>query len=256
MLIMRGLLDATQALQRQLEKRNVDFHSVVFVRTDIFEHLVESTPDRGKDSDVNLDWDDRELFREIVRARVTSSTSAQGGFDEVWQQIGPRLVGIENAFDYMLDRTLLRPRDLLMFMQDAVQVAIDRGHAQITAEDIVQAEAGYSQDMLLGLAFEIEDTKPSASDVLWSFEFATKTLSSSDLASRISLSGVPEEEHQAIVELLLWYGFLGVRDNGSQEEQYSFEIRYNLRRLANAITTGRGKYVVHPAFRAALSIQS
>jgi hypothetical protein len=256
MLIMRGLLDAAQALQRQLDKRDVNFHSVVFVRTDIFEHLVERTPDRGKDSYVNLDWDDRELFREIVRARIVSSTSAEGSFEEVWPQVGPQLVGIENGFDYMLDRTLLRPRDLLMFLQDAMQVAIDRGHTQITAEDILQAEGGYSQDMLLALAFEIEDTKASTSDVVWGFEFGAKTLDPDAVATRLSQSGIPEDGHQAIIDLLLWYGFLGVRDNSSLEEQYSFEIRYNLRRLSNAIATKRAKYVIHPAFRAALSIQN
>lgn len=254
MLIMRGLLDATQSLQRQLDQRDVDFHSVVFVRTDIFEHLVERTPDRGKDSFVNLDWDDRELFREIVRARITSSTSAAGTFDQVWQQVGPQLVGIENAFDYMLDRTLLRPRDLLMFLQDAVQVAVDRGHTQILADDILQAEAGYSQDLLLALAFEIEDTNRAASDVLWGFEYAPKTLDAEEVAMRLATSGIGASEHQAIIDLLLWYGFLGVRDLSSHEDQYSFEIRYNIRRLSNAIATGRGRYVVHPAFRAALSI--
>ena len=32
---MRGLLDATKALERQLESREVAFHTVVFIRTDI-----------------------------------------------------------------------------------------------------------------------------------------------------------------------------------------------------------------------------
>lgn len=56
MMIVRALLEATRKLQRQLEEREVEFKCLVFIRTDIYEHLVMETPDKGKDTPIRLDW--------------------------------------------------------------------------------------------------------------------------------------------------------------------------------------------------------
>jgi len=37
-----------------LEGRGVDFKTVVFIRNDIYEHLLKETPDKGKDTVVIL----------------------------------------------------------------------------------------------------------------------------------------------------------------------------------------------------------
>jgi hypothetical protein len=252
MLIMRGLLYATKALERQLERRGVAFHTVVFVRTDIYDHLVAETPDRGKESMVSLEWDDPELFREIVRKLVTASTELSGDFGLVWQQVAPSLVGIEDAFTYLLDRTLQRPRDLLMFLSEAVQVALDRGHQQITQEDIRQAERGYSETMLVNLLFEIEDTHPEVAEVAYSFQGATRTLGLSAVRGLVGASAQADVDET--IDLLLWYGFLGVRLSASGDEEYSYDVRYNIRRLRHLVETGKATLVVHPAFRTALGI--
>jgi hypothetical protein len=54
-LIIRTLLEATRKLQRQLEKSGINFHCLVFLRNDIYEHLVIETPDKGKDTAITLD---------------------------------------------------------------------------------------------------------------------------------------------------------------------------------------------------------
>jgi hypothetical protein len=254
MLILRGLLDASQKLKSQLDDRGVAFRSVVFIRTDIYEHLVSQTPDRGKETVARLDWGDPEVFREIVRRRIVASTEIEGEFDSVWPQIGPSLIGIEDGFTYLRDRTLGRPRDLLMFIQAASQVAVDRGHQKISAEDIMQAETGYSEDLLLNLSFEIEDTWPRFSEAVYAFHGADETMSQADVEARLGQAGIGDEELAKAVELLLWYGFLGVHLQATNENQFSFEVRYNLRKLEHAIEIGQGVYTVHPAFRAALSI--
>ena len=79
-MIVRALLEATRKLQRQLEEKDVDFKCLVFIRTDIYEHLVQQTPDKGKDTAIRLDWDDPGVFQEIVRKRINASTDLQGSF--------------------------------------------------------------------------------------------------------------------------------------------------------------------------------
>ena len=203
---------------------------------------------------LSLEWDDPELFREIVRRRIVTSTDLTGEFSTVWQQIASPLVGIEESFSYLLDRTLRRPRDLLMFLSDAVQVALDRGHDRISAGDIQHAEQGYSENMLVNLLFEIEDTHSGIALVVYSFQGAPKTLSPGSLESLIDSAGVSDVEASKAVELLLWFGFLGIRLNATGEEQYSYDVRYDLRRLLHQTQTMKAVFVIHPAFRAALGI--
>ncbi len=254
MLIVRGLLNATGALERQLEKRGVTFRPLVFIRPDIYQHLVRETPDRGKDSNINLDWDDPEVFREIIMRRIVSSTELEGDFLAVWQKVVVPNIGTEDTFTYMLDRTLMRPRDLLMFVQRAVEVAINRGHSVVTADDIKQAEHGYSEDVLLGLSYEVDDTRADLSESLYGFYGAANPMDSEDLKARFEQAGVPSEKLQEALSFLLWFGFFGVEMRDTAETQYAYGVRFNVRRLENAIKGGMGRAVVHPAFRAALGI--
>ena len=255
-LILRGLLDASAQLQRQLEQRDVVFRSVVFLRTDVYERLQELTPDRGKESIIRLDWDDPHVFREIVRQRILASTTLTGTFDELWAQIAPTLIGVENSFEYVLDRTLGRPRDLLQFINAAIQVAVDRSHERVDVEDIRHAEHSYSEDMLLALVYEIEDTHPEIAQAIYEFQGAPKTMSVQDVGERLAQAGVPEAEVARGVELLLWYGFLGIERSSDGTDQYAYTVHYNISRLMHIVQTGDGRCIVHPAFRDALDISS
>lgn len=255
-LILRGLLDATAQLQRSLEARDVVFHGVVFLRTDVYERLQGLTPDRGKDSITRLDWDDPEVFREIVRRRVVASVELTGGFDAVWVQLAPPLVGVEDSFQYTLDRTLGRPRDLLQFISAAIQVAVDRGHEKIEVDDLLQGEREYSEDMLIALVYEIEDTHPELSEALYGFQGVTTTLTKAEVAEILLASGVAATGLDEALELLLWYGFLGVAGAGEAADQFAYNMRYNIPRLVHLVDSGGHSLVVHPAFRMALAVGS
>jgi hypothetical protein len=79
-LILRSLLEATRKIQRQLERMYVECHAVVFIRNDIYEHLLRDTPDKGKDTAVTLQWTDVESFKMLVRHRIAASTGHQESF--------------------------------------------------------------------------------------------------------------------------------------------------------------------------------
>jgi hypothetical protein len=222
------------------------------LRTDVYERLQDLTPDRGKESILRLDWDDPEVFREIVRQRILASTDLIGTFEDVWLQLAPPLIGVEDSFQYMLDRTLGRPRDLLQFINAAVQVAVDRGHEKIDVDDVRQAERAYSEDMLLALVYEIEDTHPEISAVVYGFQGAPAIMPLADVQGRLAGAGMPEAGIGSGVELLLWYGFLGVAQPGDGTDQYAYTVRYNVPRLMHLLETTGGRCVVHPAFRDAL----
>jgi len=73
LLIIRGLIDATKKIERQFGKSNIAVNTIVFLRNDVYELLVQETSDRGKDASVLLDWTDPDLLRELVRLRIVSN---------------------------------------------------------------------------------------------------------------------------------------------------------------------------------------
>ncbi len=251
--ILIGLLEATRKLESQMASRGVDFRCLVFIRTDVLDHLNRATPDRGKETTISLGWDDPVLFQDVIRKRISASTGLEGDFQAVWHQIAEPTVGTEDSFRYLIDRTLMRPRDLLLFAQRAIQVALSRAHDRVTAEDIEHAESGYSEEVLSWLGYEMEDTHPGISDALLAFHGAPLAMTQEEVADLLLKANVPEEGIDRTIELLLWFGFLGVRVSGAKE-LYAYAVQFNLRRLTHPIETGNGRFVIHPMFRVALAV--
>ena len=171
-LIVRALLVAARKVQEVFEQEDVALRCLVFLRTDIYEHLLRDIPDKNKEMPIRLDCDDKAVLEEIVRKRVIASLEIDEDvvFEDVWRTISEPHVESYDSFAYIAERTLMRPRDLLMFLQEAVQVAVNRGHEIITADDIRQAELSYSEDMLLTTGYEIEDTALKLADLLFAFQ--------------------------------------------------------------------------------------
>jgi hypothetical protein len=253
-LIVRELLEATRKLQQRLEDGGTAFRCLVFLRSDIYEHLLEKTPDKGKDTAINLEWSDSEMFEELVRLRIEASTGLEGEFRDVWSEISEAHIKVQDTFDYIVERTLMRPRDLLMFLGRCIEVAINRGHDRVQVDDILLAERSYSEDMLFWLASEIADTRGEWQDSLYAFQGSRMRLSPDDVTSVLRVTGIEEPATDQVIDLLLQFGFLGVTAPGFEEDMYSHLVRHNIRRLRDPIRSGRGQFVIHPAFREALDI--
>jgi hypothetical protein len=252
-LILRTLLEATRKLQRQFDQREVEFHSLVFLRNDIYDHLLVQTPDKGKETSIALYWDDEDTFREIVRQRMASSTGLDDDFPRLWGRAFTAAVGAKESFHYMTERTLMRPRDLLTFVNRAVGVAINRGHEQVTEDDILKAEESYSEDMLINTVFELKDVYPESMDALYKLAGAPTVLDHNDITNRLNVALQGKLPTEEFIEILLWFGFLGVAVEGHQP-MYSYQVRYNIDKLLAAVDGRAGRYVIHPAFHHALEI--
>jgi hypothetical protein len=135
----------------------------------------------------------------------------------------------------------MRPRDLLTFLHRSIEIAVNRGHLKVSAEDILQAEKSYSEDIVLATAYEIADTYPKFSDLLYAFQGANKTLSKTDVEATIGKVGITEADTPKAIELLLWYGFMGASGRNADEEMYSYHVRYNLRHLLHPIESGEAR---------------
>jgi len=252
-LLLRSLLEATRKLQRQFELRGTDCHTVLFMRNDIYEHLLRQTCDRGKDTVILLDWNDPEAFKEIIRRRIMHSTNLRGTFEQLWPQIFPPQVLGEESFGYILRRTLMRPRDVLRFCRECIDVAVNRGHEQVKEQDILRAEKAYSEDALVDITHELGDINQRFADVPYAFIGARAVLSEQELYAKLADSSIDGKDAPIIKNLLLWFAFLGLRA-GLDQERYSYEYQHDPKKMERAVE-GEFVYCIHPAFRKALECE-
>jgi hypothetical protein len=246
-LILRSLFEATRKIQRQLERKKVECHAVVFIRNDIYEHLLRAIPDKGKDTAVTLQWTDSESFKTLIRHRIAVSTGYQESFEQLWATFFESHVDGEESFQYLLNRTMMRPRDLLMILRECVNVAVNRGHGKVTAADISYAEKAYSADQLQEVSSELKDVAAELPDILYAFIGCDGVLSEKEVLDRVSTFALLRPD---VLELLLWFGFLGIVDvNG--DERYAYQFHYGVKRLLQDAAKP-ARYVIHPAFRAEL----
>jgi hypothetical protein len=252
--ILRGLLDASRKVQRTFASRGQDAHTIVFIRQDVHDLLVDQTPDRGKEAAVNLDWSDSELIKSLVAGRIRTSTGLTGGFDSVWVQVCDAHVGGADSFRYVLDRTFLRPRDVLGFIRLAVQIAVSREHSRVEESDFQAAEVTFSKNMLNDLVHEIRDVFPHYPNVLTGFANSQRTLAEDELRITIELADVHEKVVPDVIDSLLWFSFLGLHTEDG--EIYSYQLAYDLGQMKNVSRGKQRVYVIHPAFHAALNIRN
>lgn len=258
LVIVRALIEATRKIERELNRLEITAHTIVFLRNDVFEHLVDSTADRGKETRANVDWDDPEMLRELLRRRIDrewDSTNPKD-FSTVWTSVCTPIMDGQDTAEYMIERCLMRPRSLLDLLGHCRGYAMNLGHDRIMKEDISKACSAFSNDLLVEIDLEIRDVFPAAEHLLYAFIGCSQQLSRSELLRILSTQNIATKDHNAIVTLLLWFGFLGfLWTDGSPRYIYSFHYNMNvLEGTHNVLLNGGVVYVINPAFQPALGL--
>jgi Cdc6-like AAA superfamily ATPase len=254
-LIIRSLMEATRKLQRQFSRNEIECRAIVFIRNDIYEHLLGETPDKGKDTAIVLDWLDEEAFKLLIHRRMMASTKLEQPFEEMWPMFFESYIRGEHSFSYILERTMMRPRDLISFLKLCVNVAINHGNNKVLEADIIQAEKQYSEDQLQALFDELRDINSEFSALPYAFIGSTITMATDILEAKVREIGVPADKVKQAITILLWFGFFGIVD-AEGEEKYAHMYQYGVKRMLREVGQ-LTLFVIHPAFRSVLAcIQS
>jgi len=258
MVIVRALLEATRKIERDMTRRSIVAHTVVFLRNDVFENLIDATADRGKETRANVDWDDPELLRAMLLRRLVRTDTANGEFDfrTVWNSICIPLIDGEDSSQFLIDRSLMRPRSLLDLIGHCRGYAVSLGHERILKEDIMKGLAAFSNDLLSELSLEIRDVFPTADNVLYAFIGCPSRFDRVTLTNRFTSHGIPEERIDAFTEMLFWFGFLGfIWTSGDPRFIYTFHYNMKVMRgMHDQLATSGITYVINPAFTEALGL--
>lgn len=168
-------------------KRVRNLRILVALRTNIFQELDFGSRGGGQEEKyralvLNMRWTKEGLVQMLdERIRYVSTTS---GLDvSSIQALLPntnRTMG--NPVDYILDRTLMRPRDAIAFVNECL--ALGGGKSRLTWENVKTAERSYSSKRLLALRDEWKLTYPGIDKVFRIFNGVPARMTRLDFEAR------------------------------------------------------------------------
>jgi hypothetical protein len=163
-LLMAGLLRAVKELNDRYgpAKGAVDGLRVVpFIRADIYDDIHFDEKDKHHPLELRLLWTTDQL-KDVVNRRLPEGASV----DEILDPGDMR--GSIKPFSYILKRTFMRPREVLQFLDQCIEVA-DEDAVYVSKDNIRDAEITYSRWKVEDLKQEYSKSDPTLSTLLECF---------------------------------------------------------------------------------------
>ena len=133
-------------------------------------------------------WD-KDQLADLVGARilaVTAGLSDQEDPRDTWPMIFEDRIDGVSTFDYVVERSLMRPRHLLRFCREALIRANNRRHLFVSVDDILHSEEQYSGQLIDDLALEYSDRYPGIGGIILEFIESPSEISHEDFRERIN----------------------------------------------------------------------
>ncbi|MFY0510244.1 P-loop ATPase, Sll1717 family [Streptomyces anulatus] len=274
--LVRCLFRAVLDLQRV---RNLKV--IVALRTNIFENLDFGHRSGGQEEKfrslaLHMRWSPSEL-RELVSDRMRVVSAKRGTPSSITDALPRTNTTRGDAFDYMLARTLMRPRDIIAFLNETFSVM---NGERASWEDIRTAEDSYSHKRLLALRDEWKMSYPDIDRVFAVFSGCRIPMSQDEFTRRIddaallpadpnfrgaewldsmtssmwnNPTGSWAEYYGPLVTLLYNIGFIGCITGRHSTVRYVRTFPEYAERPSNLeATTG---YMIHPTFQSALDVR-
>ncbi len=144
-----GLLGVIGRITKELKGNpknpyDFDLNLVVFIRSDIFKHVLQFAREPDKIEYTKLRWDDSEVLFRIVEKRVEYFSDEKISSEAFWDKFIVKSVDGIDVKEYVTSCIIPRPRDLIYFLNSAKNIAISRGHSIIQSSDLEFAYTDYS----------------------------------------------------------------------------------------------------------------
>lgn len=255
-MILRCLIDAARKIQRELQADGHDFHCIVFVRNDVYQLLLDASADYGKESRAVLDWTDPDLLREMLRRRlIRNSLPGEIPFNRVWSQICISHYHGEETSQYLIERSLMRPRNLIKLVAHCRGFAVGMERERIKETDLEKGLRTYSIDLITEADQELTDIIGSDTDLIYHFIGEGQSFDRRRMESILSGAGVSADKTAKVIEFMLYYGFLGVK-TGQEAARYIFDVGYDMKLLTVIAAKAKDDliYELNPAFHPGLNL--
>lgn len=165
---------------------------VVALRSDIMEKVTRENAqgrfqvEKYEDYIQRIQWDKNQL-KTLINSRINHLFKRQYQSDNIFfeELFSTKVRGVD-AFNYMLERTLLRPRDLIVFTNTCFENA--KGSVAINETTILSAESVYSESRRRAIIGEWSRTFPAIEAMIECLDYKKRKFELKDLESDEFLS--------------------------------------------------------------------
>lgn len=219
--LIRALIETMRDFNRDVTQAKV----VIALRTDLFDRVLKATTNAGFQDEkyrglcLPITWT-RECLGEMLDERINELVRhAYTGQRVGYRDVIPPTVGSnrEKSIDYLLDRTLLRPRDVIAFFNACISQA--EGQTKVSPQNIQNAEGPYSQERLRSLCDE------------WSVHYPCLSLITTLLKKRPSSFRLGDIQEGELDDLCLTMLELDKRQSGEDIDRF---LAYSEKKIAAA----------------------
>jgi hypothetical protein len=264
-----GLFQASVSINELSDQITV----YVSLRQELYENIPSLYDDAQKYRDIveTIRWDEASL-RAIVARRIQhtvrelSSTSDE----EAWNSVFAETLDYRKAksFNYMVDRTLYRPREIIQFCTDALEAARGNGDLPIHYATLTKAELPYSDSRTKDIAAEYRFQYPGLLSIFEVFrgrsyafdrdalEFLCLEITTGDVAIDPQCQWAREQDYAYLLDVLWRVGFLrALAVGGLKAERRSGSSYVGSHQVSHLNIAAIQRFQVHPMFRAYLALK-
>lgn len=163
--MIRGLIESLKSF-RKIQNLKI----LVALRNDVIERVVQETQDlsfqmeKFEDYFMHIRWTKNDL-KEMVNKRIRELFKRQYSSENInYYDIFRHKIGNKEPFEYMIEKTLHRPRDIIMFINEAIAMA--DGQYEVTPKVLRRAELEYSRKRRDALEQEWRSAFPSLNKLI------------------------------------------------------------------------------------------
>jgi hypothetical protein len=209
-----------------------------------------------------------ELVAKRIRHTVHGLTSSNDA--DCWNSVFVDTLDYRGAksFNYLVDRTLYRPREIIQFCTDALEESRGTGIWPIEYRVISQAESGYSEARTNDISAEYRFQYPGLSSIFDVFrgrsygfkrnelELLCLSIATGEYGLHKDAAWVHNQEPELLIEILWRIGFLRAQAvGGIKAVRRSGSSYVGPHQLGNLNLRNIPRFQVHPMFRSYLGMK-
>lgn len=232
---------------------------ICFLRTDIYQISSKFDSDFDKRQPKILKWDSN-LLKTLISERIAAAKGLiEEDYDKLWESIfGNNIDSLGSSFSYILERTMLRPRDILTFCTIILETLHKNKKNIVDMQIMHESELLYSEYLLRSIRQEYRIGYPDIQDICLEVFFEKNaTFTESQLKDRIKnyVISNPEYSIEDIIKFCFQSGMLGIVLDEIIHYEYEGKDFDFLINRARQNTKGF-YFVIHPGLRKHLEIKT
>jgi hypothetical protein len=258
----------------KLNELSPNLHVYMSLRQELYDSIPALYEDAQKARDLIevISWDEPSLL-ELVANRIRYSVPALRSLPdaECWGAVFAETLQYRGSksFNYIVDRTLYRPREVIEFGTRAIEAAQDAGAFPIDYATLSESEINYSRARLQDIAAEYRFQYPgllSVFDVFRGRVYLLDRETLEDVCLELATGELPTEdvtqswligaEPDLVIEALWRVGFLRARAvGGIKARRRSGSSYLGPHQIGNLNLQNITQFQVHPMFRSFLGMK-